>query len=344
MSNKKISEFTALTTPDNTDVMPIVDTSATETKKITYANLLAAIIAALPSADETTEGIAEIATDAEMIAHSDGTKIVTPLKVYDWLFYLFTNESISFGQDVNVEGSNLNVDLDIYIRTSGGNYFKLTGSPTGARTLTLPDATDTLVGKATSDTLTNKVLSDSTVKFGNVSDITKALLFSLGGATTGKTLTIVSSHTNNRTATFPDRTGNITICSPTSDANISGMSTITFTGSSAPTTLTGRYSWDYISNSIIQCNVRLEYSSAGSGITAVEFTLPSDMPTPAFFTGWGNSEFGPPANAELYTAVNTTPVATRGYTAKNSGGTLVIGATCSSNAIIAASFSFQYFI
>lgn len=43
MANKKISEFTALTTPDDADVFPIVDTSATTTKKITWANLVTAI-------------------------------------------------------------------------------------------------------------------------------------------------------------------------------------------------------------------------------------------------------------------------------------------------------------
>ncbi len=40
--------------------------------------------------------------------------------------------------------------------TYGTNYFELTGTPTGARVLTLPNTTDTLVGKATTDTFTNK--------------------------------------------------------------------------------------------------------------------------------------------------------------------------------------------
>ena len=55
-------------------------------------------------------------------------------------------------------------------------------------------------------TFTNKTLSDSTTFFGNVSDTTKKLIFSLGGATTAKTLTIASAHTLDRTITLPDAT------------------------------------------------------------------------------------------------------------------------------------------
>ncbi|HMX02953.1 MAG TPA: hypothetical protein PK511_09580 [Chitinophagales bacterium] len=343
MANKKISELTALTTPDDADVFVLVDTSATETKKMTWANIVAAIESGLNAASETQSGIAELATTTETRDGGDDSRIVTPAKLLDWWSNYILQNGVEFSSYITAIEA-ISTEDDLYLKSVGSVYLRLTGTPTAYRVITLPDATDTLVGKATTDTLTNKKLSDSTVVFGNVSDITKALQFSLGGATTGKKLTVVSSHTDNRTATFPDRTGNITICSPTKDADISGVSTITFTGTTPPSTLTGRYSWDYISNSIIQCNVRLEWNSAGVGLTAIEFTLPSDMPTPSFFTGWGNSEFGPPANAEFYTSVTGTPVATRGYTAKSAGGALVIGGTCSSNALIGASFNFQYFI
>ena len=39
MATKKISELNALTTPESDDLIAIVDTSATETKKITYGNI-----------------------------------------------------------------------------------------------------------------------------------------------------------------------------------------------------------------------------------------------------------------------------------------------------------------
>jgi len=82
----------------------------------------------------------------------------------------------------------------------------LLSSHTDDRTLTLPDATDTLVGKATTDTFTNKTLSDTTTVFGAVGALTKALKFLLSGATAGKTMTIASAHTDDRTLTLPDAT------------------------------------------------------------------------------------------------------------------------------------------
>jgi len=42
--------------------------------------------------------------------------------------------------------------------TFGSTSIQLTGTPTGARVLTLPNATDTLVGRNTTDTLTNKTI------------------------------------------------------------------------------------------------------------------------------------------------------------------------------------------
>jgi len=54
--------------------------------------------------------------------------------------------------------------------------------------------------------LTNKTLDDATVKFGDTADTTKDLYFSLGGATTVKTMTIISSQTDDRSLTLPDAT------------------------------------------------------------------------------------------------------------------------------------------
>ena len=343
MANKKISEFTALTTPDNADVFPIVDTSATTTKKITWANIVAAIIADFTTATETAAGIAEIATSAEVIAGGDDDKIITPLKLIDWWVNYILQNQVDIDADLSVTTGNISVENDLYVRSVGSNYLKITGSPTGTRTITLFDSSDTVVGKATTDTLTNKSLSDTTTKIVNVSDATKKVAFGLSGITTGKTLTINFTNTDNHTVEFFSRSGKVSISNPQTDLDISGVSTITFTGTTPPSTLAGRYSWDYVGAKLVLCSVRLEYSSAGTGLTGVEFTLPSDMPTPSFFTGWGNSEFGPPANAEFYTSVTGLPVATRGYMAKNSGGSLVIGGTCSSNALIGMSFTFQYF-
>jgi hypothetical protein len=101
------------------------------------------------------------------------------------------------------------------------------------RTVTLPLLTgaDQFTFDAHQTTLTNKIFSDSTVQFGDNADTTKKLDFSLGGATTAKTATIASSHTDDRTITLPDASDTLmgkattdTMTNKTFDANGTGNS------------------------------------------------------------------------------------------------------------------------
>lgn len=55
-------------------------------------------------------------------------------------------------------------------------------------------------------TLTNKTLSDTTTFFGALGALTKRLKVLLSGATAGKTMTLASAHTDDRTVTLPDAT------------------------------------------------------------------------------------------------------------------------------------------
>lgn len=72
-------------------------------------------------------------------------------------------------------------------------------------TITVPNATDTLVARDTTDTLTNKSLSDATSAIVDSIDPTKKILFDAGG-TTGTTTTITSAQTANRVITLPNAT------------------------------------------------------------------------------------------------------------------------------------------
>ena len=71
-----------------------------------------------------------------------------------------------------------------------------------ARTWVFPDITDDVVTRIAAQNLANKMLVDGT-------DQTKQLVITLSGATTGKLMTVISSHTADRTLTLPNITGTL---------------------------------------------------------------------------------------------------------------------------------------
>jgi hypothetical protein len=92
---------------------------------------------------------------------------------------------------------------------SSDHTYNIIGSELAAnRNATLPILTgaDVFTFNDTTAVLKNKTLDDASAKFGDTADPTKDLFFSLGGATADKTMTIISSQTDDRSLTLPDAT------------------------------------------------------------------------------------------------------------------------------------------
>lgn len=91
-------------------------------------------------------------------------------------------------------------EIEIVPAGTASTKTTITGSQTANRTVTLPDATDTLTGKQTADKLENKTLLDGNNYLANTADPTKRATFDLSEIPTTKT----------RNFKLPDVGGDIT--------------------------------------------------------------------------------------------------------------------------------------
>ncbi len=105
----------------------------------------------------------------------------------------------SLTQFVDPTDTTKTVKFDASAATAGADL-TLASVATVDSTITLPDATDTLVGRITSDTganrLQNKELDDATVAFVDDADTTKKLKFQVSGVTTATTRTLTAPDAN----------------------------------------------------------------------------------------------------------------------------------------------------
>ena len=223
-----------------------------------------------------------------------------------------TNAATTTGPILTVTGGDTNIDLNLNGKATGNVILRdgtdttkklsvelggattattttLTASQTGNVTVTLPDATDTLVGKATTDILTNKTLrlADNTsiqdtsgnelILFQVTASAVNEIEITNAATTTNPILAVTGGDTNIGLNIQPKGTGDVTILGTATDSAAillaedtdNGTNTIGF---KAPALLTATTTFelpngDGTANQVMQTNGSgvLSWASAGSG-------------------------------------------------------------------------------
>ena len=143
MADVKFSELTALAASDvaSDDILAIVDTGASTSKKLSIDNLFGAVPVNIAQTDAT-----DATSSAGAVRTAGGVSMAKKL-------YVGTTSTL-VGK---VTTNDMSLDMGA---AAAATTTTITSAASGtAKTITLPDATDTLVGKATTDTMTNKTLT-----------------------------------------------------------------------------------------------------------------------------------------------------------------------------------------
>lgn len=292
--------------------------SATVTPIITWdaKGRLTAVSSATitPAASSITGGAALTKTDDTNVTLTLGGSPSTALLAASSLTLGWTGllSGTRGGTGVN-NGSNTITVAGNFV-TSGA--FSLTLTTTATTNVTLP-TTGTLATLAGTETFTNKTIGVTQLN---------------GGA-----YTMAVNNTN--------ATANYTAVTFQYPGQQTYAGTATWTGTTAPSgATTHTYAWSQIGKTV-NLEISLVYASAGTALTVVSMTLPTDCPAPLEPSGLGG------ASEKLYSAVGYidtgkggNPGASRAWMRVNSGDTgwdlAIISA--SQNALV-ANISIQYF-
>jgi hypothetical protein len=206
---------------------------------------------------------------------------------------------IQFDDATGIRDSNDNEQLIFQETASATNFIEITNAATGNAPSIKAGGSDTNVDLLLHGQLTgNVVLADGT-------DTTKDLSVELSGATTAKTLTLTSSHTDDRTITVPDATDtlvgkattdtltNKTLTSPVINTGISGtafldeddMSSDSASKVASQQSIKAYVDATYISGQTVQV-VRTSSSAHATGTTTTptDDTIPQNTEGTEFLT------------------------------------------------------------